>query len=426
MNDNVQVKRHVWSRLPTPEERTLVLLTGARQTGKTTTARTVYPDLNHLNLDALECRDQLDQVSSFQWGETVGRAVLDEAQKLPSAFDKLKFAFDAGQVDFSVLLGSARILLLQRIRESLAGRVLIYEQWPLTLGELLTRDGRDLRPPLLDSLLRGSAVDAVLAKARPILLGPEEDVRQQAEKHLLLHGGMPALLHRPAQRHVTWLKSYEATYLERDLADLARLHDLQPFRTFQRLAALRAGSLLSFSELARDAGISVETARRYLEYLRISYQAFLLPPFSRNLTSRVVKTPKLYWVDTGLLRAMCGYGDAVPGAVYENYVVAEMLKYARTCDAPARLSFYRTRSGAEVDVMIETPDGVAALEIKMSATVRRHDIGGLVRLREALGNEWLGGIVVYRGRTIEELGDGIWAAPSWRLLSPAAAAFGSS
>jgi uncharacterized protein len=214
------------------------------------------------------------------------------------------------------------------------------------------------------------------------------------------------------------LKSYEATYLERDLGDLARLDDLKPFRRFQKLAALRSGQLLSFSELARDAGVAVETTRRYMEYLRISYQAFLLQPFYENLTSQVVKTPKIYWQDCGLLRSLSGLTpDAtVDGHFFETYVAAELVKLVRTVSLDAQCFYYRTRSGAEVDFLVQTPRGVMAMEVKNRAVIDRADIGTMKALATALGDRWLGGMVLYRGAAITCLAPGFWAVPTWRLF----------
>jgi len=295
MREDLQVNRWLRHLLPGLEQRGLVLLTGARQTGKTTLVRDLYAALPYFNLDAVEYREQLAAISTFAWSEMVGAAVLDEVQKEPALLDKVKFAYDEGDLDFSALLGSAQILLLKRVKESLAGRVFVYELFPLMLSELAA-GASPLAEPLLGRLLTGARTLEILEAEPRVLLGRADDDLRRSEQHLLEWGGMPGLLALNVARRPQWLKSYESTYLERDLGDLARLDDLKPFRRFQQLAALRSGQMLSFSELARDAGMAVETARRYLEYLRLSYQAFLLQPFSENLTSQVVKTPKIFWV----------------------------------------------------------------------------------------------------------------------------------
>ncbi len=417
----MHIERSIEPRFPPQDSIRLVLLTGARQTGKTTLLRQLYPTLTYINLDAPENRDALRSLSTFAWAKTVGDAIIDEAQKEPSVFEKVKFAFDAKSVRFTVLSGSAQILLLRSVREVLAGRVFLYELYPLMLCELAASPNTATpQPPLLARLIQSEAnVGAVLNQASPRLMPEQQYYLAEKEQYLLTWGGMPALLGLNEADRTEWLRSYTYTYLERDMADLARLNDLSPFKTFQRLAALRSAQLLSYAELGRDAGVSADTARRYLEYLKISYQSVLLPPFSRNLTSRVVKTPKLYWLDVGLLRQMTGYHGDPTGPVFETYVVSEVYKWIKTSATEAELSFYRTRSGLELDLLIQTPRGILGMEIKSRQRVDTPDLYALREVAKALGSEWLGGLCVYRGSEIRFMGKpSIWAVPSSRLLSP--------
>ena len=417
MLEYLQVNRWLSDLLPSLETRGLVMLTGARQTGKTTLVRGLYAGLPYFNLDAIEYREQLSAVSSFEWSTVVGAAVLDEVQKEPALLDKVKFAYDAGELDFSALLGSAQILLLKRVKESLAGRVFVYELFPLMLSELAA--GRNaLKVPLLGRLLADTLPMEVLQAEPKVLLGRADDDLRRAERHLLEWGGMPGLLALDLPRRPQWLKSYEATYLQRDLGDLARLDDLKPFRRFQQLAALRSGQMLSFSELGRDAGMAVETARRYLEYLRLSYQAFLLQPFSENLTSQVVKTPKIFWADCGLLRSLTGRDASAPidGHFFESYCAAEIVKYLRCLQLNAQVFYYRTRSGLEIDFLLQTSKGILTVEVKMREAVSKADIRPMQRVARELGSRWLGGLVLYRGRELYEIEPGYWAVPTYRFF----------
>lgn len=411
--------RWLGERLPSPDQHRLVILTGARQTGKTTLARARYPELGYVNLDDLEARSALRSTRTTAWARTVGSAVLDEAQKEPSVFEKVKYAFDEGSLRFSVLLGSSRVLLLDRVRETLAGRAFLYDLWPLMLSELLD-EGRTPPPrPLLDALLRSPAPVGTILEGQPqVLLGPPEEARRTALDHLALWGGMPALLPLSEEDRRLWLRSYQQTFLERDLADLVRLSDLQPFRSLQQIAMLRTGQLLSYSELARDAGISPSTARRYLEYLHLSYQVVFLRPYTRSLTSRLVKSPRLYWLDLGLLRQATMQWGPLSGPLFETLVIGECHKWISTLALEARLYSYRTVSGLEVDLLIETPHGVLAIETKSRETAARADGRSLLALAEALGERWLGGLVVHRGAAIEPLVPEatIWAVPAHRLF----------
>jgi uncharacterized protein len=289
--------------------------------------------------------------------------------------------------------------------------------WPLMASELVQSVDGEPPPPLLDTLLRepGTA-DEQLAAVPPVRLGEEAAGASASIEHLLRWGGMPALLPLPESERHKWLQSYDATYLERDLGDLARLNDLLPFRRFQRLCALRSGKLLSFSELARDAGLSVTTSRRYIEYLRISYQAFLLSPWATNLTSSVVKTPKVYWIDLGLWTHLTRYQGEVDGQMFETLVVTEVQKWIKTADLPVDLSFYRTRSGLEVDLLVTTGHGVWGIEAKVSAKLGASDWRGLREVGEALGDRWRGGLIVHRGAAIQRLDQNIWAVPADRLF----------
>jgi predicted AAA+ superfamily ATPase len=419
MREEKQRFRWLSRRLPASSTRRLVVVTGARQTGKTTLALECYPDLRHLNLDAIETREDLRAVRTAAWGGAVGPAVIDEAQKEPNVFEKVKYAYDQGQVDFSVLLGSSRILLMDRVKESLAGRAFLYDLWPLMPGELLTPATAEPPLPLLDALLdepRGPG--AVLAGRPPVLVGDEADACLSAIEHLEQWGGMPELLRLGDDDRRQWLRSYRQTFLERDLADLVRLSDLQPFVKLTRLAMLRTGRLLSYSELARDAGLSPSTAKRYLEYLRISYQTVLLQPYARNLTSSVVKTPKLYWVDPGILRQGTDRRGQPDGELFENLVVVEIHKWIQTMARGVNLTFYRTRSGMEVDLVIDTPHGLLAAEIKSRPGARSTDLVNLRRLAASAGDRWLGGLVIHRGKSLEILDrdNDIWSMPVSRLF----------
>jgi predicted AAA+ superfamily ATPase len=419
MWENLQVKRMISQGLPGVDDQRIVLITGARQTGKTTLVKSQYPDLPYFNLDAIEYRDQLSSISTFKWAKEVGRAVIDEIQKEPSLLDKIKFAYDEGAIGFSVLTGSSQILLLQRIRETLAGRVSLHELFPFMFNELLSPEGRKVSSVMFSSLLSDSRVDDILSERESVILGERWDQHMEVEKWLMTWGGMAPLIHitREDERKY-WLRDYVSSYLERDLADLASLRDLRPFRKFEQITALRVSNLISYSSLAKDTGIGIETARRYMEYLRISYQAFMLQPYYKNLTSSLVKTPKLYWFDNGLLRHLSGMGFQMDnGQLFENYLASELMKFIRTNRLENKLYFYRTRSGMEVDFIVTTNNGILGMEVKNRDTVIPSDFTNLKKLAEASGKDWSGGLVIYRGNKIQQFGTGLWAIPSTRLLS---------
>lgn len=409
--------RALTMRLMKKPRKGLLLITGARQTGKTTLARGLYGALRYVNLDEIEERFRLKETPSRSWARSVGEAVLDEAQKEPMLFEKLKFAYDEGHIRFSVLLGSSQILLLRRIRETLAGRVFVYELWPLLLCESVST-GSTPSPPLVDALLTSPMCADDLFASLPATLHSQDAHRiESGYQHLQAWGGMPALLQLDEEGRRDWLRSYINTYLERDIPDIARLEDLDQFRRFSRLAALRSGQLLSYAELARDAGVSPGTARNYVGHLTVSYQVILHSPYFASRTKSLVKSPKLYWVDVGIWRQQTGFWGPLDGHGVETLVVSEIYKWVRTMGRQVEIGFIRTHGGLEVDLIIQTAHGVWGIEIKSARRVTGGDANGLRRVAHEFGRRWRGGIVAYQGHALERLESDLWAIPISRLLS---------
>jgi hypothetical protein len=408
------------SRLPAPSgPRRLVVLTGARQVGKTTLARSLYGEgLRYLNLDSPGERERLREVPAEAWARAVGPAVLDEVQKAPGLLDKIKWAYDEGELAFSVLLGSSRILLLEQVRETLAGRVFLYELWPLTVGELAVHYGGACpAEPLIAAL----AADPGAAAARldPLLagaVGPQAGAAQAAVQHSLDWGGLPALLQYPVEERRQWLDAYQATYLERDLADLAQLRHLEAFTLCHRLASLRAGKILSYSELARDAALPVTTVRRYLRYLELSYQIFHLPAWAGNPGLRLIKAPKLIWFDSGVQRALSGEIGGLRGEQYESTLIAQILTTLWSLGVRVEPSYLRTTGGLEVDLVLERQEGLLAFELKARSRIEARDATPLEKARRVLGDRYRGGVVVYRGQHVVQLSETVFAVPDWLLL----------
>lgn len=292
------LERYLAKRLPAgpPPPRRIVVVTGARQVGKTTLAKELYSkNFRYLNLDSPGERTRIATVPAEGWHQIVGPAVLDEVQKATQILEKLKWAYDEGSLDFSVLLSSSRITVLEQVRESLAGRVFLYELWPLTAAELAPHfGGRKPEHPLIYRLLNTSKrTETFLEPLTKGIVGPETGAAQAAMLHLLQWGGLPSLLQYTEEERLEWLDAYQATYLERDLADLARLRDLGPFTNCHRLASLRTGRIVSYSEIARDAGLPVTTVRRYLGYLELSYQDLQAKPVGKESECQVYQKPQV-------------------------------------------------------------------------------------------------------------------------------------
>ncbi len=407
--------------------RAITVLTGARQTGKTTLVRDLLPAATdratvYLSLDDPDERLRLavDPVHRLDHGPRL--VILDEVQKQPALLDAVKLLADRGGGRCFLLLGSAQILLLQRVRETLAGRATLLDLWPLGLAERV--EGPTAPPSGLDRIwqegeaaLRRMAADAPPADQARLW-------RARAEDHFLW-GGYPALEPLPEDARRTWLRDFRRTYLERDLADLGRVADLDQFALAQNLLAARTGQLLSYSEVARELGVAVNTVKRYVRFLEISYQVVLLRPLQPTLTARLVKSPKLYWTDPALARLLAEQTGASNGALFETAVLDELLRWSSWQAHPPSLHFFRTHTGREVDFVLHAPDRLLAIEAK--ATQRAHrtdarplaDALGALAVRGVARDAWRLGLVVTRGREVEPLAPGVWAVPDWRLFGPA-------
>ena len=311
-------------------------LTGPRQSGKTTLAQAVFPDKPYVSLENPQEREfaQMDP-SGFLRRFDQG-AVLDEVQRCPSLLSWLQGLVDArGRMGDFVLTGSAQFDLISGITQSLAGRVGRVELLPLTARELA---GAGKRPARLDALL--------------------------------FSGGYPALFDRELSP-ADWFANYVASYLERDVRQLLGIRDLATFQRFVKMCAARSGQMLNLSALGADCGISAMTAREWLSVLDASYLVMRLQPYHQNFGKRLVKTPKLYFLDVGLMAWLIGVQDASSlathasrGAMFETFVISELVKHRFNAGRPADLYFWRDNIGHEVDIVFETPDGLQALEIK--------------------------------------------------------------
>ena len=318
----------------------VLAITGPRQSGKTTLARAMFggkPYVSLENPDEAEFArtDPRRVLGRFQEG-----AVLDEVQRCPTLLSWLQQIVDERQRmgDF-ILTGSAQFDLMAGITQSLAGRVGRVELLPLSGGEL----GSAYLPDALDTLL--------------------------------LQGGYPTLYDRPLSPG-DWFSNYVATYLERDVRQLLAVHDLNQFHRFIRMCAARSGQLLNLAALGADCGISAVTAGKWLSVLETSYLVMRLPPYHRNFGKRLVKTPKLYFLDVGLMAWLLGIRTpqsiethAARGALFETWVGSELIKQRWNAGQAADLYFWRDNVGHEVDVVHETPEGnLQAIEIKSGST----------------------------------------------------------
>ena len=387
----------------------IMVFTGARQVGKTTLVRQLLDDYTYLSIEDPVSRSAYLRMSAQQWENSFPRAILDEVQKEPQLIESIKAAYDTfGNVRY-VLLGSSQLLLLQKVRESLAGRCTIFEMYPLTLPEIATKSWNDkIRTSLWQNALQNPQK---LEEIGPSLLLDERSAQKQAAwQHYLSFGGYPALVADDISddERFLWLGNYVRTYLERDVRDLASFRDLDPFVRLQRATALYTGCVLNASNFARDMGVSTKTVQRYLEYLRLSYQVLLLPAWERNATKRLVKSPKIHYLDNGVLQAVLQKRGGITGQEFESLVVAEIYKQAKNILANASFYHLRTHDGREVDLLVETQYGYFAFEVKMTDHVSNTDARHLLNLGSMLDKPLLRGYVLSNDTETHQFADNIF------------------
>lgn len=387
-----------------------VVLMGARQTGKSTLVRSepVFSEHLYLTLDDLGVRERAVRAPD-DLVRSAPQIILDEVQREPDLILAIKRAIDLDgprQPGRFVLTGSANLLLMQRISETLAGRASYVTLWPLTRREKLGLG----RPGIWSALFERAPrewFDLVRTDATP----------RAAWKTEASIGGYPTPareLERAELRSV-WFDGYVRTYLERDLQELAAIDNLLDFRRVMRAAALRLGNLVNQAELGRDAGIPRATVHRYLNLLQTSFQLVRLEPYSVNRTLRLIKSPKLFWSDTGLALHLAG-GVEPAGAHLENQILSDLLVWKEGELPRPEVLYWRTASGLEVDFVIEHRGQVVPIEVKATARPTLRDVRSLVAFRDEYGDLFRGGLLLHDGEEIQWLAEGILAAPWHRVI----------
>lgn len=384
------------------------VVAGARQTGKTTLVRDLLPDpRSYYSLDDLDIREQAERAPD-DLVRRAERLVLDEVQRVPDLLLTVKRAVDedrrAGRF---VLTGSANLLLMRRVSESLAGRASYLTLWPLARRELLGLGRAGLWPELFDE---------PVADWPDVLAGA--DVGAADWRELARRGGypVPALELQGTEERSIWFDGYIRTYLEGDLQELSAIGSVIDFRRLMGAACLRLGRLVNQTELGRDIQAPQPTVRRWLNLLETSYQLVRLPAYAVNRTKRLIKTPKAYWCDTGLALRLAGH-DRPEGAHLENLVLCDLLAW-RDASVTGRpgLFYWRTASGEEVDFVIERGSDLLAVEVKSTARPRTSDAAHLRAFRDEYGADVRGCLLLHAGETAEWLAPRILAAPWWRVL----------
>lgn len=386
----------------------VVLLNGARQVGKSTLVRSGVFGGNEARYLTLDDAGVLAAAEGDPAGFVSGlgrRIILDEVQRAPGLFPAIKAEVDRDRQPGRFLMtGSANLLSLPRLSESLAGRMEILTLWPLSQGEI-----EDTEEGFIDALFEGEF---------PL---PEEAAEDTSALHeRILAGGYPEALGRGTERRrQAWFDSYITTILQRDVRDLANIEGLTELPRLLSLLATRTASLLNYAELSRSASMPQSTLKRYFSLLETTFLVQLLPAWSGNLGKRLVKAPKVLFGDAGLASSLQGLNterlSANPqlgGPLLENFVAMELYKQSSWSRTQPRLFHFRTQTGQEVDIVLEDAAGrIVGIEVKSAATVGARDFRGLQTLAEATGDNFRCGVVLYTGRTAVPFAKNLYALP---------------
>ncbi len=384
----------------------VVLIHGARQTGKSTLIKLIveneypakYITFDDTSLLSAALNNPYDFISGY-----TENLVIDEVQRAPEIFLAIKSYVDKNRKPGKfILTGSANVLLLPKISESLAGRMEILKLFPLAQNEI-----SDDKKNLVDELSKN-------------IFNPNYPVTSDKLINKILSGGFPEMLVRKdRKRQKAWFNSYITTILQRDVRDISNIEKINDLPKLLSLFASRAGTLFNYAEFSRSTGIAQTTLKRYVSLFEAIFMIHVLPAWSGNLSKRLIKTPKLYLNDTGLLSHLVGFeperiiSDTLMwGRILENFVLTELLKQSSWSNLNLSLYHYRTASGQEIDFIIERNDGkLIAVEVKATSKIDPSDFKHIKSFAEETGDKFLRGILFYTGSEIIPFAKNLFALP---------------
>lgn len=385
----------------------IIVLSGLRQVGKSTLLQREQPLVEGRAYRTLDDFATLAAARANPEALLAEAVILDEVQRCPELLLALKGCVDQDRRPGRFILsGSANLALLGHVAETLAGRATYFTLHPMTRREARGQTGQ---PPFLAEFLRAPSLPA--GEAEPV---SERDV---------LTGGLPPACLGPADAVAEWFRGYVQTYVERDVRQLAQIADLVAFRTLAQLAALRTGQVLVISTLARDAKLNAATAGRYLDLLETSFVIRRLPPFLKNRSARLIKSPKLYFTDSGLAAHLGGVTDLAPGrddvlrgALFETFVAQNLAALLEAHRPDAQLGYWHEQGRHEVDFVIEVGRQVVAIEVKAATRWSESDLSGL-RAFAARTPACTAAVLAYNGRQAVKLDGPLFAIPLGHLLA---------
>ena len=387
----------------------VVVITGLRQTGKTTFLQHQFPP-EARRFVTLDDFAQLSAAKSAPdlFVSSDENMTIDEAHKCPEIFTAIKKSVDRKRKPGRFLLsGSANFSLLKGMTETLAGRSVYFEMRPFSRREM---GGRTGEPSFLEEFFQDQTI-------------PEHKAFKPLELEEILRGGMPSICLGDVEDRSFWFKGYEQTYLERDIREISRIENMVAYRNLLHLVCLRTGQILNLSQLGRDAKLTSATTSRYLSLLETSFVITKVSPYLRNRASRMIKSPKIYVSDSGLACFLAGiekfqadYREPLLGAMFETCVAQNLLSLIGSRWKEARLYFWSVQGRHEVDFVIEAGRNCLAIEVKSSARWEQKDLSGIEAFLSSTPH-CKAAILCHNGTEAVRLGEKIWALPLGLVLS---------
>ncbi|MBI4715811.1 MAG: ATP-binding protein [Nitrospirae bacterium] len=383
----------------------VVVVTGARQVGKSTLLQHEFPEFKYLSLDDFFVLQQAKADPASLWIDT-DRVVIDEAQKAPDVFPAIKLAVDkTRRKKRFILSGSSNLLLMKRISETLAGRAAYFEMFPMTYSEMA---GRADAPHAFFNLWNSDF------NVKEVRLTPVDPLP------LMLKGFMPPLIPMTERRDLLlWWEGYVKTYLERDVRELTRIESLIDFKKVLDSIAVRTGNILNQTDVSRDSGVSQPTVHRYLKLLEVSNILSRIPSYYQNRTIRIAKSPKLFFTDPALSIYLSGYYDEETlrnsrecGHFFETMLFMHLKIGSELMTPKAKVFYWRTTTGKEVDFVVEHGRRLLAFEVKLTRNPALNDVRNLLSFLEDYP-QTVRGVVLHSGDTIRWLHSKILSAPWW-------------
>jgi len=380
-----------------------VILTGPRQSGKTTVLKHLFESrYRYVSLELPDIQSSASQDPRAFLEMYVPPVIFDEIQYAPNLLPYIKERIDTQRQKTGqyILTGSQNILLMEKVTESLAGRAAVLRLLPFSKREI------EMRP------------QALLPWGKSSILSSNEGSSFQNLWKNFLRGSYPEITRNTDRDSTLWYASYIQTYLERDVRTLRQVGDLTQFRDFLRVMAARSAQLLNLTDVSRDLGVTVNTIKAWLSVLESTFQIIILRPYFANVGKRLVKTPKIYFTDVGTLCYLIGLKDPehaasgpMAGAIMETAVVTEIVKTYLHKGHEPHIYFWRTSAGTEVDIIVEVNGKLVPIEVKASATPRPAMASAIKIFHSDLGDRSLPGYVVHPGDTTLPLGSNVTAIP---------------